>query len=125
MIFRRYLGISMYLFAIIHTGFVRYVLAIDHPASLLHLATFELFGTAASIMLFSLFITSNDLSVEKLGSWWHKIHNLMYLIVWFIFLHVALQRLSIWTLLIGATSLAQVASFWYAKKSRSAVVDKT
>jgi DMSO/TMAO reductase YedYZ heme-binding membrane subunit len=110
MIFRRYIGITTYLFVLIHLSFVRVVpwisgLILPIPE------VYVLIGMLANMMLFLLFVTSNDLSVKKLGHVWHVIHNWMYVIVWIIFLHVALQRISIWTVLIGSTAIAQVCSF--------------
>ena len=118
MIFRRYIGIATYLFVLIHSSFLRFVPWMAKVFPVFPIPAFVLVGIVTQVALFLLFITSNDVSVNKLGPWWHTIHNLMYVIVWFIFLHVALQRLSIWTVLIGASSIAQIASFWYAKKSR-------
>jgi DMSO/TMAO reductase YedYZ heme-binding membrane subunit len=116
MIFRRYIGISTYLFVLIHSLFVRVVPWVARVFSPFPLEVFVVFGIVAHIMLFLLFITSNDASVSKLGLWWNRIHNLMYTIVWFIFLHVLFQRVSIWTVLIGTTAVLQVASFIYSKR---------
>lgn len=111
MIFRRYIGISTYLFVLIHSSFVRLVPWIARIFPLLPLETFVLVGIAAHIMLFLLFVTSNDLSVRILGRGWHRIHNLIYIIVWIILFHVALQGFSIWTVLIGLTAIFQILSF--------------
>lgn len=111
MIFRRYIGIATYLFVLIHSGFVRIVPWIAQIFPLYPIEAFVVFGVIAHIVLFLLFVTSNDLSINKLGVWWHRIHNFMYIIVWIIFLHVALLKISIWTVLIGATAVAEVASF--------------
>jgi DMSO/TMAO reductase YedYZ heme-binding membrane subunit len=122
MIFRRYIGIATYMFVLIHSSFVRFVPWVAKVFSVFPLEWFVAIGAIAHVMLFSLFITSNDWSVNKLGPWWHKIHNLIYVIVWLIFVHVVLQSFSIWTVLIGVTALAQIASFWYAKRRISASV---
>ena len=111
MIFRRYIGIATYLFVLIHSSFVRIVPWIARIFPLNPVEVYVMFGVAAHVLLFLLFITSNDLSINKLGIWWHRIHDLMYVIVWIIFLHVALVKISIWTILIGATAIAQAASF--------------
>lgn len=109
-IFRRYLGIFMFLCAFIHASFVRLI------AYLLGRLTFqpgqfELFGIAALVITFFLFISANDWSVERLGLWWYRLHRLIYVIMWLIFIHVGLQRISIWTVLMGLTLLFEIASF--------------
>lgn len=109
--FRRSIGIATYLFVLIHSSFVRIVPWIARIFPVYPLEVYVMFGVVAHILLFLLFITSNDFSVNKLGVWWHRIHTLMYVIVWIIFLHVALLKISIWTVLIGATAVAEVASF--------------
>lgn len=108
MIFRRHVGIMAFMFVLIHAsaqlrGFI--------PTEF-----FQLFGFLSFLMLSSLFLTSNDWSVRKLGIWWDRIHDLTYFIVWLVFAHVALQRISVWTILIGITSVAQIASHIYAKR---------
>lgn len=110
-IFRRYIGISMYLFVIIHSSFVKF-LTILALKQILPFLLFELFGLSAFIVLFFLFITSNDFSVNHLGIWWYRLHRLIYLAMWLIFFHVALQRLSIWSVLFGVTLCFQVLSFF-------------
>lgn len=115
MIFRRYIGISMYLFAFIHFSFVRIIVLLLNFTLAWNFALFEVFGIAAATLLFFLFITSNDLSVHKLNVWWYRLHKLTYISMFFIFLHVALQKLSVWTIMIGITILLQVLSFVYSR----------
>ncbi|MBI5448815.1 ferric reductase-like transmembrane domain-containing protein [Candidatus Gottesmanbacteria bacterium] len=117
-VFRRYFGITMYILALMHAGLVRFALVAAGLVAMTPVPTFILFGTLALSLLFLLFFTSNDLSVRKLGVWWQRIHNLFYIVMWLIFLHVGFQRLSIWTILIGGTSLIEFASFIWEKKYR-------
>ncbi len=114
MIFRRYIGIAMYVSALAHFGLVKVVpiLSLKLP---FRLAFFEFWGSLALFSLFFLFITSNDFSTAKLGVWWHRTHKLIYLSMWFILLHVGLQRISLWTVLMGATVLLMMASFLVSK----------
>lgn len=117
MIFRRYIGIATYLFALIHAGYVRIIPWIAGEYGVWPMETSVVFGVVANILLFSLFVTSNDWSITKLGDWWGKIHDLTYVIVWIIFLHlVFFDTFSFWSFLIGITSVAQVSSHIYAKK---------
>ncbi len=115
MIFRRYIGILMYALAFAHywtmTGAATFIRG-DIPQTI---PAFLFFGLGALTFTTPMFFTSNDLSVGKLGAWWHRIHKLTYIIVWLIFFHVALQRVSIWTLLIGAAAVAQVSSHAYSR----------
>lgn len=119
MLFRRYLGITMYLLALMHAMFVRFVFVAVGLIALSPVPTFVLFGILALTLLFFLFITSNDVSVRRLGVWWQRIHNLFYVIMWLIFLHVGFQRFSIWTFLIGMTSIVELASFLWAWKRKA------
>lgn len=107
--FRRYLGISVFLLALSHSILVRFVLS-----GFLPLAVFEMFGLSALLCLFPMFLTSNDWSTHVLGPWWKRLHSLIYVILWLIFLHVGLQALSIWSVLIGITAFLEVVSLIFA-----------
>lgn len=118
MMFRRYLGITTYLLVLIHASFVRFV-ALLAGWVFLPRPLFETFGFVAHAGLFFMFLTSNDWSVARLGVWWRRIHSLFYLIMWLIFGHIAIQRVSIWSVLIGMTGIAEVASFVWARIKQS------
>lgn len=109
MIFRRYVGISMYLLVTIHYFFLVGI-ATWFQHLLIPPSAFQAAGFVAYVLTFFLFATSNDFSTKRLGIWWDKIHKLTYVIMWFILAHVALQRVSIWSVLIGLTAVLQVAS---------------
>ncbi len=111
MIFRRQIGILMYMFVLIHSVILRFIPVISDGLPLLPDSWFEIFGSIASGMLFLLFVTSNDVSVKRLGPWWHKIHQLTYITMFFILLHVAFQEISLWTILAGLLVAAQVVSY--------------
>lgn len=119
MIFRRYIGITMYLLALYHFWIVKGVGVLFHALPLFPIVLFQSMGVTAATLLFLLFATSNDVMLSKLKVWWYRIHELTYVAVWFIFLHVALQRISIWTILIGLTAIAQVSSHLYNKFHKS------
>lgn len=118
MMMRRYIGIATFMFALLHVSISRFFWWMQGQMGLIPDEIFQLFGSATFVVLFLLFITSNDWSVKKLGPWWHTIHNLTYVAAWLLFAHVALQRLSVWSVLIGITSLAQLASHIYAKQKK-------
>ena len=112
-IFRRYLGISMYLFVFMHLSFLWLILAIK-TSVFFPILLFQMFGLIAAILLFFLFITSNDISVKNLNIGWYRIHRAIYIAMFFIFLHTALQRWSIWSVLMGITLIFMIASFIYS-----------
>ncbi len=114
MIFRRYIGISMFLFALSHYFLVKIFPNLSSLRTLTF-STFELWGSGALFILFFLFITSNDFSVRKMGIWWYRMQRLIYIAVWLIFFHVALQRISLWTILLGVTVFLMMASFVFEK----------
>jgi DMSO/TMAO reductase YedYZ heme-binding membrane subunit len=113
MMFRRYLGILMFTLITIHFMILRGVGLFFQGTKLSHFLVFEIVGLTAYILLLSLFLTSNDWSIKRLGIWWDRLHQLTYIVVWLIFLHVALQRFDIWALLIGVTAIAQASSHVY------------
>lgn len=111
MIFRRQIGILMYVFVLIHVMVLRVVPVFLRGGSIFPSSWFEIFGSVASGLLFLLFMTSNDMSVKKLGTWWHKIHQLTYVVMFFILLHVALQAISIWAILTAMLIVVQIISY--------------
>lgn len=113
MIFRRQFGITMFLFVVIH-GLTVSLLPRIINATLLQFAVFELFGLGASLLLFFLFITSNDSSQAKMGKWWYLLHRLIYIIMWLILIHVALQRFSVWTVLASILVVSEMAGIFYS-----------
>ncbi len=91
MLFRRQFGIFMFLFAVNHSGYSLLFPNLALTGALpIKLSTREIFGTIAEFVLFPLFITSNDLAVRKLGSWWSLVHKLTYIALLFIFGHIVL-----------------------------------
>ncbi len=126
MLFRRYIGITMFLLVLNHFWIVRGIDMFLRGIIIIPPPVFQIFGTLALTCLTPMVLTSNNLSVAKLGKWWGRIHQLTYIIVWFIFLHVALQRISIWSVLIGITAFAQISShiFSYFKKKETTVLQQ-
>lgn len=109
-IFRRYIGISTFLFAFTHASFVRLILFL--PQTLfLRGPLFQTFGLLTLFFLFLMFLTSNDVSVNKLGIWWYRLHWVTHIIMITVFLHTLLQRVSVWSVLIGIIVILQLASF--------------
>ena len=117
-IFRRYLGISMYLLVLAHFLLVKVVITLA-AKQLVTSRLFEVFGFIALIMLLLLFITSNDFSLTVLDIWWYRLHKLTYLIMGLIFLHVALQRISLWTILMVITLILMIGSWFWKGRGKA------
>ncbi len=89
--FRRELGKLMFLFAFAHYLTIKVLPGIsmnivpDFPI-------YQTIGFIALNLTFLLFITSTNRAQKKLGLWWKRLHRLVYITVWIIFLHVALAQ---------------------------------
>lgn len=110
--FRRQLGITMFLLAFWHYATVRLATQLMYGISLSRIPFFEVAGMTALFLTAPLFFTSNNWSVRILGPWWKRIHRLVYVIVWLLFLHVALQA-SGWGIVIGLVAVTELASLVY------------
>ncbi len=111
MVIRRHLGITMFSLAFLHYASIRlFPIIFGGVPPVIPPPLFEFMGVAALYALSPIFVTSNDISVRKLGAWWRRIHSMVYFIVWLIFAHVALQRISIWTVTIGIFAVLEVVS---------------
>lgn len=112
--FRRQVGISVFLLAFTHYSIVRLLpvlsgqVPFQFPYSL-----FEMFGFFAFCILALMYVTSNNLSMAKLGPWWKKLHRLVYVVLWLLVFHTALQRISIWSVMIFVFALAETVSLVY------------
>lgn len=86
--YRQQIGVSCFIYALIHaTGFVvkrggilKAIPWIVHPVILL--------GFASLSILFALAITSNRLSMKRLGPRWKKLHKATYIAQWLILFHM-------------------------------------
>lgn len=120
MIFRRQFGISMFLLAAFHGLTLRLVDAfLEGPP--FKILLFEWFGIFSVSLLFFLFITSNDFSQARLGKWWYLLHRLVYIIMWFILIHLALQRVSLWTILASVLVIAEMSGIIYSNLKKKLV----
>lgn len=109
-IFRREIGILMYITAITHVTLAKLVITTSFKELLMPMP-FEIMGSLSLFILFFLFITSNTFSQVKLRLNWYRIQRLAYIGMFLIFLHVAFLKLSIWTVLMGILIIVQAASF--------------
>lgn len=106
-------GKSMFLFGVAHYLIIKTFPTISMGSQPSFLP-FEIFGFFAITLTIPLFITSNKFSQSKLGKWWKRIHALVYIIVWLVFLHVALAKIAPVTFLIGALAIAELVSLIFS-----------
>ena len=111
-LYRRRLGILVFLLAFTHFHLVSLPKLAGVEPNIL--PTFQVMGLTALVILFVLFLTSNNFSQRKLGKWWKRLHRLIYLVVLLILVHTAMQRVSIWSFLAGIFFTLELASLAYA-----------
>lgn len=109
-IYRRQVGILMYLFALLHVVLSKIIITVSF-GELSNLSIFEIMGSLSLLILFSLFLTSNNMSLIRLRLNWYRIHRFTYMGIFFIFLHVSFISFSIWSVLMGLILILQLASF--------------
>lgn len=122
-LFRRYIGIATYLFALMHANFVVFINLLRSNNISLHLPLYQIMGVVALELLLLLFLTSNNFSVKKLGVWWKKIHSLTYVIGWFILIHLALLGSELWGAIIFGVMLVEWASLIYDWRKNQQVLE--
>jgi DMSO/TMAO reductase YedYZ heme-binding membrane subunit len=122
-VYRRNLGILMFLVVATHYHMVNLPKIAGIEPFTLSLPLFQTVGFSAFVLLSFLFITSNNFSVRKLGRWWKRIHRLIYVVLWLVLAHTALQRVSIYSVMAGIFATLEVASLLYSYY-RSRVVVK-
>lgn len=122
--FRRHFGIIMFICAFIHQAFTTTVPTLAFGAAL-SLGGAKIFGFLALVVLFPLWLTSNDVSQKYLGRKWKILHRLTYLALFLIFLHVAFfrKRWMILTVIVMILELYSWLVVWWqvraAKKASS------
>ena len=118
--FRRHFGILVFILAFSHSLYVYFLpqLAVNKNILIFPGFLFLQFGFFALILLFPLFLTSNNFSQNILKKWWKKLHRIIYLILWLVFGHVALQRFSFWSVWIGIIALIEVISLIFERIKR-------
>jgi sulfoxide reductase heme-binding subunit YedZ len=113
MIFRRHFGILMFISAFVHMSFTTTLPQLvfnNFEISQITLQTYHVMGILGWWILFPLWLTSNDVSVKKLGVWWKRVHMLTYTALFFIFLHVALQ-LESWAVVLAGVMVLEIISW--------------
>jgi sulfoxide reductase heme-binding subunit YedZ len=113
-LFRRQIGISIFLLSFAHYSFVKSLPSFyGGVLPLMNLVAFELMGLLAFIILFLMFLTSNNWGIRKLGKWWKRLHRFVYAVLWLLVLHTGLQKISIWSAGIFAVAVLEIVSLIY------------
>lgn len=119
--YRRQLGITTFLLAFSHASIVRILPKLLGIIPIFPLLVFETLGQFALLILFFMFLTSNNFSVKKLGKNWKRLHRFVYVVLWLLVLHTGLQRISIWSVLIFGFAAVEIISsvydYWMKQKS--------
>jgi len=111
-LYRRRLGILVFLLAFTHFFLVGLPKLVGiEPITVL---LFQIFGFAALTILFFMFSTSNSFSLKRLGKRWKWLHRLIYIALLFILLHIAFQRVSLWSISATIFLVLEITSFGYA-----------
>lgn len=121
---RRRLGDITFMLAFNHFLLVQgfFYLKVGLP-NLLRLPLFIYFGAAALTVLFPLLITSNNYSVRTLKENWQRIHNLIYLAVWLIALHLLFNDQLRDGLITVGVAILQALS-WIVYKRRQKIMNQ-
>lgn len=112
-LYRKELGIAMYIFAFMH--------ALFFVSFSLEIPVFRIFGILGLLILTPLFLTANKFATLRLKQNWKKLHKLTYPALGLIFLHTALIRLSIFSALAFTTLILLASSFVYDKFARDKI----
>lgn len=117
-LFRRQIGILMFFFAIIHSMYIFTIPAIMFGVTgLEQLSLNAITGIATIVILFPVWITSNDISQKKMGKLWKTVQRLTYFAMIAIFFHVALIE-TFTAFLTGTVFILELASWlkiWFFK----------
>ncbi|OGK30925.1 hypothetical protein A3F29_02965 [Candidatus Roizmanbacteria bacterium RIFCSPHIGHO2_12_FULL_33_9] len=116
---RRRLGDLMFSFAVMHYLWNSLFFNINIGANIIPIfgqtPLFKFMGFFGLLILIPLFLTSNNFSVRFLKVWWTRIHRLVYLAMWFVAFHVALQGLVLEASITFAIGILQIASWIFYK----------
>lgn len=127
--FRRHVGILMFITAFVHMSFTTSLpyfagYNFDPPTVFPPLEPYQAVGLIGWLLLFPMWLTSNDFAVKKLGKWWNRIHRATYVALFLIFGHVALQGQAKWSIVMAAAAVGLVASwivYWLREAKKQAV----
>lgn len=124
MLFRKEIGITMYLLALTHLFWSRILPILSFGGDLTSFQPFELFGMIAFMLATPMFLTSNSWTYKNYKKIWKTIHSVTYVIVWILFFHVALRELDIKGIAVIGMAVIEWGSLIYANflKPQSQIV---
>ncbi|PIY80872.1 MAG: hypothetical protein COY80_00445 [Candidatus Pacebacteria bacterium CG_4_10_14_0_8_um_filter_42_14] len=113
MVFRRHLGILMFLSIYLHQFFTTTLIALviakfNFSQFAPNLLSHHIVGYVALGILFPLWLTSNDFSVKRMGKWWKVLHRFTYLAMFFIMVHVALVGEPLYAITLGMIAILEI-----------------
>lgn len=123
---RRRIGDLMFTFALMHYLWNRmfFFIRIGIYPTPDKVPLFESLGFMGLFILIPLFLTSNNFSVRFLKVWWTRTHSLVYIAMWLIGFHVALQGLVIESFITFTIAILQIYSWISYKKYLSSSIPK-
>lgn len=106
---RRTMGVAMFFAALSHYLFAIAfkVIKTGNPPEV---QNYFIFGFLALFLSLWLALTSNTFAKQKIGKWWKRLHSVMYLIVWLIFLHTVLIEISAISAIVGIFAVVELYS---------------
>ena len=115
---RTQIGIAMFVSALSHYVLITIIPIIKYGRTV-QPQSYLTFGFLALFLSFWLAITSNWFSKKLLKTNWKRLHSLVYIIVWLIFLHVALIDLSLISVIVLFFAILETTSLFYRKFNKS------
>jgi DMSO/TMAO reductase YedYZ heme-binding membrane subunit len=125
---RAQIGILMYILAFTHYFFVALFPVVIVSGQLPVIQAFTAAGMVAFLLSLPLAITSNNQSKKLLKKWWKRLHKLVYVIIWFIAIHVGLIAISygfsdlssaVVSVLVVGVGVIQIYSLIYANRVKN------
>lgn len=123
--FRRYAGILVSFLVIFHWCALFLFPTIASGQTPTTVPAYISSAIVANGMLILLMLTSNNWSVQKLGKWWKRLHRLVYVIYWLIFLHLFFLGSYKWGSLIGIFAVLEIVSLVFSAIQAQRNVIKT
>ncbi|MBP7740945.1 ferric reductase-like transmembrane domain-containing protein [Candidatus Woesebacteria bacterium] len=110
-LFRRQIGVLMFISALIHSFYLITVPAImTSQFTLEFLTSREILGSLSLMILFPVWLTSNNFSKAKLGRFWKIVQRLTYLALAVIYFHVAFASEK-WALVTMMVFILEISSW--------------
>ena len=119
---RPQLGKLMFVFVVFHMITLRLIPSIKFGVEFPSL--FEIFGWLAFLLTLPLYLTSNPQMTARLGKNWKRLHRLVYIIVWLVFLHLAFGSMNLSFWLVTPTAIVELMSLFVEYIQKRAIVEK-